>query len=770
MVKQGQANYPKEALNYRSPIEKAFKVVKRENDPRFGDIQIVQNPQTSQRFLMKEKITNSDKDFGRDVTSARRRMTLNHPGLQHMEDYSTATKSDFCSKHYTTRGYYQYPRTDLRAEMMARKKNLNDFNHEELTNMTYQNLDALAFLHKQGCAFEDIRPEYIGFGDRPNHYFLCDRLNNPSNAQVANTQHFLANRPLYCSPKIWKGICNKEKNIQHNPYKSDSWSLGMTILEAGTHNNVQDIYDRDDKKVKSHKLDAHLHHFREKYGHHNSLLCDMVENCLLEDEDKRYDATALLEQVPPYGEIQSHFKNSNHEHHVEHHGGDHHGEHRVEHHVEHVHHPEVVEYKDEHLKSKHYDEVVVVKKESYEKPKVHKEEKRVYKDVAPVEVRREVIRLEPEIIRSEVPAEYRREYPKEVKKEKKHKDHYKTEVRRDYTSEVRRVEAPTEVRRSYNKSYYVDQPVEVRRSVRRSYRVDQPVEVRRSVRRSYRVDQPVEVRRSVRRSYRVDQPVEVRRSYTELPRQNVVRSDVVREPVRNEVVYDNYQSSRVVRQDPVQTSRVQAPFVTSNVVRSEYPVQQTQNVVRNVGSRVEAPMQTTNVVRVDAAPVQSQNVVRNYSSRVEAPLQTQNVVTNYSSRVDPNVQSVRAVSNVGSTVVGGSNVVGQQYSYNSVSGGLPVGNTSYASNTVVGNQNLQGSTRVVQGQQLQGQVLQGQQLQGAFSNYNSVGVTSGEVSRQVTNMSYQQGGDQVVRTVTGGSVGGDQVVRTVTAGSNRQGF
>ena len=120
----------------------------------------------------------------------------------------------------------------------------------------------------------------------------------------------------------------------------------MTILEAGTQDNVQDIYDKEDKKVKSHKLDKHLHHFREKYGHHNSLLCDMVENCLLEDEDKRYDARSLLDQVPPYGEIQSHFKTSGHEHHVEHHGGDHHGEHRAEHHVEHHvehahHHPEV---------------------------------------------------------------------------------------------------------------------------------------------------------------------------------------------------------------------------------------------------------------------------------------------------------------------------------------------------------------------------------------------------------------------------------------------
>ena len=102
MVKGG---LKEDDFNKKSPIQQAFKVLKKENDPRFGDIQILQDPRTSQRLLMKEKISNSEKDATKDVMSARRRMTLNHPGLQHMEDYSTQSKSDFCSKHYTTRGY-----------------------------------------------------------------------------------------------------------------------------------------------------------------------------------------------------------------------------------------------------------------------------------------------------------------------------------------------------------------------------------------------------------------------------------------------------------------------------------------------------------------------------------------------------------------------------------------------------------------------------------------------------------------------------------------
>ena len=112
------------------------------------------------------------------------------------------------------------------------------------------------------------------------------------------------------SPRLWHGITKKRKDIRHDPKKSDAWSLGLVILEAGLDKSVQDIYDKDDHDIHEHKLKKYLHEFREQHGGHNSLLCDIEDNLLQVDEDKRLGCLQLMEQVPKYNEIVTHLSSN----------------------------------------------------------------------------------------------------------------------------------------------------------------------------------------------------------------------------------------------------------------------------------------------------------------------------------------------------------------------------------------------------------------------------------------------------------------------------
>jgi hypothetical protein len=138
-------------------------------------------------------------------------------------------------------------------------------------------------------SFGDLRPSHISADINRQEYKLLDRLNDPSTTFQANLNNILANRPLYCSPAIFDAIKTNKKKLDHNPFKSDCFSLGLILLEAGTMENVQDVYDHADGSVSQEMLDKHLDTFRHKYQVDNALLCDLTENLLTIEEEDRFD-------------------------------------------------------------------------------------------------------------------------------------------------------------------------------------------------------------------------------------------------------------------------------------------------------------------------------------------------------------------------------------------------------------------------------------------------------------------------------------------------
>lgn len=51
-------------------------------------------------------------------------MSLNHPNMLSMVDYSTTIKKNLCSTHYLSRAFYKYPSTDMRRGLQDHKKSL----------------------------------------------------------------------------------------------------------------------------------------------------------------------------------------------------------------------------------------------------------------------------------------------------------------------------------------------------------------------------------------------------------------------------------------------------------------------------------------------------------------------------------------------------------------------------------------------------------------------------------------------------------------------
>ena len=57
----------------------------------------------------------------------------------------------------------------------------------------------------------------------------------------------MKNEPIYLAPKLFAAYKKRYlDNIKHNPWKSDIYSLGLCIVEAGLGKNIQPIYNGHD--------------------------------------------------------------------------------------------------------------------------------------------------------------------------------------------------------------------------------------------------------------------------------------------------------------------------------------------------------------------------------------------------------------------------------------------------------------------------------------------------------------------------------------------
>ena len=70
---------------------------------------------------------------------------------------------------------------------------------------------------------------------------------------------------LYTSPAIFKAILKKKRQVKHNPFKSDMFSLGMILLEAGILESVQGVYNFSKKTINETVLVELVEKFIDRY-------------------------------------------------------------------------------------------------------------------------------------------------------------------------------------------------------------------------------------------------------------------------------------------------------------------------------------------------------------------------------------------------------------------------------------------------------------------------------------------------------------------------
>ena len=315
MIKQPWESLNDTDLKRKSELETSHKRIKKQNDPRFGDIQVYQDPVSKRMLAVKDTHINDKKAAMRAVAQARQRIRNQSPHVLGLVDYSVDLEKGLCSSFYNLRLFYDYPQSDLKKEAADRAKANLRFNNEELVNLLYQQVGANKHLELSGSFHGDVRPVHWGLNRQQWESKLIHKqedIGSREDVLQVQTNRIKHGDALYQSPGMFEALKKKQKNVAFTPNKEDMFATALVVVELGNGQSVQDIYKGKGGTFDHDKMRQHVARFEENFpGQNNQLLVTSVLTMLEPDEARRPHFVLLSDHMPQHEAIRQHFRNYN---------------------------------------------------------------------------------------------------------------------------------------------------------------------------------------------------------------------------------------------------------------------------------------------------------------------------------------------------------------------------------------------------------------------------------------------------------------------------
>jgi len=150
--------------------------------------------------------------------------------------------------------------SDLKKIIRKKIHSKEVFKNEEKKQIFENLITNLYLLHMNGIAHYDIKPANILYYEKFNKYILrdygeCEKYEGPCNLQEHQTPHFGGTED-YMSPKLYqKNLTADPENpkMQHNPFKSDIYSMGLVFLQV--HLAPNKLFTSKTKKTRQENID-----------------------------------------------------------------------------------------------------------------------------------------------------------------------------------------------------------------------------------------------------------------------------------------------------------------------------------------------------------------------------------------------------------------------------------------------------------------------------------------------------------------------------------
>jgi serine/threonine protein kinase len=190
--------------------------------------------------------------------------------------------------------------SDIKKHLSKKKS----YTEKELICILRQLTDALLFMQqKLKISHRDIKPQNVLlFGD--GVYKLAD-FGEAKESKISKEINTLRGTELYMSPALYSGLKNESNDVNHDPYKSDVFSLGFCFIYAAALNfkllyQLRDVYN-------SNQMNQILkQQLKKKYS---DTFIDILSHMMEVDESLRYDFSHLMEAINANYDEEGNLKN-----------------------------------------------------------------------------------------------------------------------------------------------------------------------------------------------------------------------------------------------------------------------------------------------------------------------------------------------------------------------------------------------------------------------------------------------------------------------------
>ncbi|KAL4434696.1 hypothetical protein ABPG74_017116 [Tetrahymena malaccensis] len=266
------------------------------SDKRFGDVYVYKHKMEKRYIGKRGHMCNSAPEYQTYLRSCKQRMNLKHRNILMLYYAHEANEDNICGDFNKITIYFEYYFHDLEKELNRRRENgLEFFSESELWYLLDSLIQACCYFEKNKIYHGDIRPTNIlltpeGQVKIADHGIL--------HADHSNYYKMLSRREkCYLSPILVRSLGVGEFKPFHDHWKSDVYSLGMTLLEAASLCPPLCAYDFENYQISHPILEELLNQCRAKYS---DFFVNVIRDMLLDDENTRPSFENLRALLLPF--------------------------------------------------------------------------------------------------------------------------------------------------------------------------------------------------------------------------------------------------------------------------------------------------------------------------------------------------------------------------------------------------------------------------------------------------------------------------------------
>ncbi|CAD8064056.1 unnamed protein product [Paramecium sonneborni] len=264
-------------------------------DSRYGEGRIVKQKQSKQEAFQKEiNLTDKDK-FSSLKIILEKKESNTYDNLINVTKLFYHEDNQFCGQFFKIFILLEYIPTTLNDIVEQRLAKKLEFQESELFTILIGCIEGCCILEQQKITHQGLRLDSISYMDE----FPYVKILDPTLSGVPTTYQLLIQNDSkqinlnYISPKLMQSL-NDDMQPQHNPYKSDVYSLGMIMLHISSSHNCEDCYDMQKMKVNHQQVQRRLQNLEQMFS---SQYIQVLRTMLLLNEDQRPDFLELRSEM-----------------------------------------------------------------------------------------------------------------------------------------------------------------------------------------------------------------------------------------------------------------------------------------------------------------------------------------------------------------------------------------------------------------------------------------------------------------------------------------